>query len=150
MEQLGRTIPAFGGLFLGGFFSEVEKKIVVDLGDADGPVEKAFHSFRRLKDGDGLGLAGGDVNGRDFFRLEIQLLGIFTFQFPSGDFPGGFNGNQLVDHGRIGDLNQPDDDRTGIGDQGERAGPPADAFGDRPVDQFNIDGVFPDGVEPEA
>src|SRR4030042_4233752 len=52
MEQLGRTIPAFGGLFLGGFFSEVEKKIVVDLGNGDGPVERAFHSFRRLKEGE--------------------------------------------------------------------------------------------------
>ena len=105
--------------------------------------------FRRLEDGDRLRLARGDIDGRDVLRSQAQLAGILAFELPASDLTGRLEADELIDHGRVGDLDEPDDDGAGVRDEGERAGPFFYVIPDRPVDQFDVHGVLPDGVEAE-
>src|SRR4030066_398537 len=117
MEQLPRVHKALLGiaLELPGVLAQSIEDIVVNLGDGDGSVQVALGLLGGLQNGDALGLAGSYVDRGDFFRPQPPLQAVSSLHFPSGDLPRDLNGDDVLDHGRIGHLDEPDDNRAGIG-----------------------------------
>ena len=90
----------------------------VELGDGEGPVQVRRLQGLRVVDGLQHGAAGSDEEDADVARAEP----LFRHQPPAqqlgGQLPRGLDGQQVVDHVRVAELDQVDDGGAGHRDLG--------------------------------
>ena len=122
---------------------------VVDPGYAHRTVEHAAAALGRLVDGDGLGLAGRDVDRGDLVLSEPELARVAPLDLASRDLARRHHADELLEQLRIRDLEEANDHRAGDGDDRTRTVPLLDVVGDRQRRQPQVHAEVPDSVEAD-